>query len=68
MRILEGDGDVTDAMEATAFGFKMNYIDIYSASWGPEDNGEVVDGPDKLANEALLYGVTNVGDNILWII
>ena len=39
------DGVVTDAVEARAIGLNPNHIDIYSASWGPEDDGKTVDGP-----------------------
>jgi hypothetical protein len=28
------DGIITDSLEAHALTFKMDYIDIYSASWG----------------------------------
>ena len=52
------DGDVTDSTEATSLSFNRNHIDIYSASWGPDDNGEVVDGPGKLARKAFIEGVT----------
>lgn len=30
----------------------QNHIDIYSASWGPEDDGKTFDGPGPLAREA----------------
>jgi len=54
------DGDVSDSVEAQALSFNPQHIDIYSASWGPEDNGRVVEGPDKLASEAFLQGILNV--------
>lgn len=38
------DGDVTDAVEAASLGLKPQHIDIYSASWGPDDDGKTVDG------------------------
>ena len=56
------DGDVTDAVEAFALSLNSQHIDIYSASWGPEDNGKVVDGPDKLAMKAFVEGITKVVD------
>ena len=37
-------------MEAQALSFNRSYIDIYSASWGPDDNGKTVDGPGKYAS------------------
>lgn len=41
------DGSVNDAVEAKALGLNPHHIDIYSASWGPEDDGSTVDGPGK---------------------
>ncbi|KAJ8304124.1 hypothetical protein KUTeg_017707 [Tegillarca granosa] len=46
------DGDVTDAVEAESLSFRQDYIDIYSASWGPTDNGRTVDGPGPLTWKA----------------
>lgn len=43
------DGVVNDAVEARALGLNPDHIDIYSASWGPEDDGKTVDGPGPLA-------------------
>jgi len=56
------DGDVSDSVEAQALSFNRQHVDIYSASWGPEDNGRVVEGPDKLASEAFRQGVLKVSD------
>jgi len=56
------DGDVSDSVEAQALSFNRQHVDIYSASWGPEDNGRVVEGPDKLATEAFRQGVLKVSD------
>ena len=36
------DGQVTDRIEAEAIAFNHKYIDIYSASWGPTDDGRTV--------------------------
>jgi hypothetical protein len=54
------DGTVNDAVEARALGLNPEHIDIYSASWGPEDDGKTVDGPGPLARRAFIYGVTSV--------
>lgn len=54
------DGEVTDLVEAQSLSLNPQHIDIYSASWGPEDDGKTVDGPAKLAKEAFLRGVTEV--------
>ncbi|XP_030762286.1 furin-like protease 1, isoforms 1/1-X/2 isoform X1 [Sitophilus oryzae] len=52
------DGDVTDAVEARSLSLNPQYIDIYSASWGPDDDGKTVDGPGELATRAFIEGVT----------
>uniref|UniRef100_A0A671Q6Q9 Furin-1-like n=1 Tax=Sinocyclocheilus anshuiensis TaxID=1608454 RepID=A0A671Q6Q9_9TELE len=54
------DGEVTDVVEAQSLSLNPQHIDIYSASWGPEDDGKTVDGPAKLAKEAFLRGVMEV--------
>lgn len=51
------DGLVTDRIEGTALSYAQNLVDIYSASWGPNDDGKTVDGPGRLAREALERGV-----------
>ncbi|KAB0353934.1 hypothetical protein FD755_023372 [Muntiacus reevesi] len=51
------DGDVTDVVEAKSLGTRPNYIDIYSASWGPDDDGKTVDGPGRLARQAFEHGI-----------
>lgn len=56
------DGEVTDVVEAQSLSLNPQHIDIYSASWGPEDDGKTVDGPAKLAKEAFLKGVSEVSD------
>ncbi|KAI5695615.1 hypothetical protein M8J75_000867 [Diaphorina citri] len=52
------DGDVTDAVEARSLSLNPGHIDIYSASWGPDDDGKTVDGPGELATRAFIEGVT----------
>ncbi|XP_007554353.1 neuroendocrine convertase 1 [Poecilia latipinna] len=51
------DGIVTDAIEASSIGFNPNHVDIYSASWGPNDDGKTVEGPGRLAQKAFEYGI-----------
>lgn len=51
------DGTVTDQVEAKALSFNTQHIHIYSASWGPEDDGKTVDGPGRLAKRAFLDGI-----------
>lgn len=54
------DGAVTDVVEAQSLSLRPQHIHIYSASWGPTDDGKTVDGPGVLAAEAFHRGVTQV--------
>lgn len=51
------DGDVSDAVESVSLAFHIDHIDVFSASWGPSDDGMTVDGPKRLAVEALEKGI-----------
>lgn len=51
------DGDVTDAIEAWSLGLARDFIDIYSSSWGPDDDGRTVDGPGPMAKKAFREGI-----------
>uniref|UniRef100_A0A669CL92 Proprotein convertase subtilisin/kexin type 5b n=1 Tax=Oreochromis niloticus TaxID=8128 RepID=A0A669CL92_ORENI len=51
------DGDVTDMVEARSLSLNPQHIDIYSASWGPDDDGKTVDGPATLARQAFENGI-----------
>ena len=64
------DGMVNDAVEARALSLNPQHIDIYSASWGPEDDGKTVDGPGPLAKKAFLNGIlkgrNGLGSIFVW--
>ena len=64
------DGDVTDAVEARSLSLNPQHVDIYSASWGPDDDGKTVDGPGELATRAFQDGVTRgrrgLGSIFVW--
>lgn len=51
-------GYVYDFMEGVALGFRHDKIDIYSSSWGPRDNGVVLEEPKYLAKKSLKRGIT----------
>ncbi|EDO40864.1 predicted protein, partial [Nematostella vectensis] len=51
------DGKVTGMTEGHAFSHNPQYVDIYSASWGPKDNGKTLAGPSSLGRKALEHGV-----------
>ncbi|CAO1425802.1 unnamed protein product [Diamesa serratosioi] len=53
---------MTDLIEANSMGHEPNRIDIYSASWGPTDDGKTVDGPRNATMRAIVQGV-NEGRN-----
>jgi hypothetical protein len=61
VRIL--DGPMTDSLEAMAFNMKDQINDIYSCSWGPDDNGKTVDGPHQLAQ---VYSIMLLLDKGNW--
>ena len=54
------DGRVTDKVEAASLSLNPQFIDIYSASWGPSDDGATVEGPGTLAAAAFENGITKV--------
>ena len=47
------DGQATDALEASALGFKNNHIDVYINCWGPKDDGKTFGKPGPIATNAL---------------
>lgn len=61
---------MTDLIEANAMGHMPNTIDIYSASWGPTDDGKTVDGPRNLTMRAIVKGVNTgrrgLGNVYVW--
>lgn len=64
------DGEVTDAVEAQSLSWNPQHIHIYSASWGPEDDGQTVDGPGPLTKKAFYEGITfgrgGLGSIFVW--
>ncbi|KAK0426882.1 hypothetical protein QR680_009947 [Steinernema hermaphroditum] len=51
------DGKITDRIESEALSYRLDHIDIYSASWGPNDDGKTVEGPGTLAASAIRKGI-----------
>ncbi|KFO07497.1 Proprotein convertase subtilisin/kexin type 4, partial [Balearica regulorum gibbericeps] len=64
------DGPITDMVEAQSLSLRPQHIQIYSASWGPKDDGKTVDRPGVLAAEAFYRGVTKgrggLGSIFIW--
>ena len=54
------DGTTTDSLEAMSLSFKTDHIDIFSASWGPSDDGKSLEKPGRLAQAALEKGASEV--------
>lgn len=61
---------MTDLIEANSMGHEPNLIDIYSASWGPTDDGKTVDGPRNATMRAIVKGVNEgrrgLGNIYVW--
>lgn len=55
---------MTDLIEANSMGHEPDLIDIYSASWGPTDDGKTVDGPRNATMRAIVRGVNEVCFNV----
>ncbi|KAM8960449.1 proprotein convertase subtilisin/kexin type 4 [Pelodytes ibericus] len=64
------DGMITDIIEARSLSLNPQHIHIYSASWGPEDDGKTVEGPGVLAMEAFYRGIVHgrggLGSVFVW--
>ncbi|KAK6047337.1 hypothetical protein COOONC_15159 [Cooperia oncophora] len=56
---------MTDLIEANSMGHEPNKIHIYSASWGPTDDGKTVDGPRNATMRAIVKGVNEVPERNL---
>ncbi|KAJ6624494.1 peptidase S8/S53 domain-containing protein [Mycena sp. CBHHK59/15] len=55
VRILSGE--ISDVDEAAALNYGYQNVSIYSCSWGPPDNGQVMEGPDYLIKKAVIHGI-----------
>lgn len=56
---------MTDLIEANSMGHEPHKIHIYSASWGPTDDGRTVDGPRNATMRAIVRGVNEVSQELL---
>ncbi|PVU95707.1 hypothetical protein BB561_001653 [Smittium simulii] len=50
---------VDEITQITAVNYKYQHNDIYSCSWGPNDDGSTLMGPTEALNEAFINGVEN---------
>ena len=53
-------GANSDMNEERSLTYENGITDIYSNSWGPSDNGYIVDGPGRLTKLAFQNGVRQV--------
>ncbi|KAJ1914395.1 pheromone processing endoprotease [Mycoemilia scoparia] len=53
---------VSDADEAIALNYRYDKNDIYSCSWGPNDDGKTLEGPSQEILDAFHNGVTHGRD------
>jgi hypothetical protein len=60
------DGPVSDRIEGEALSYAVDEVDIYSASWGPNDDGQTVEGPGRLAQRAFIKGITQASHSIIF--
>lgn len=51
------DGDVIDVIEAWLLGLVRDFIDIYSSSWGFDDDGRIVDGFGFMVKKVFREGI-----------
>ncbi|TRY67501.1 hypothetical protein TCAL_03758 [Tigriopus californicus] len=52
------DGKINDQIEGLSLQHAYDKVDIFTASWGPSDDGKTVEAPGHLAQAALYKGVT----------
>ena len=60
MRLISEEEGSTDMDEAEALNWQNYVVDIYSNSWGPNDDGMTVSGPGPLAEMALETSIREV--------
>lgn len=63
--LLSDSGYDTAVQEATALGYRSDYVNVYSNSWGPPDDGYYVEGPSPLVQSVLQSNVQQVGGHYL---
>ena len=60
VRLLSSVEVTTDITEAESLAWERENVDIYSCSWGPSDNGDVVAGPGTATFMTLRDGAMEV--------
>ena len=52
------DGRIDDRVEGLSLQHALDQVDIFTASWGPTDDGRTVEGPSHLARAAIQKGIS----------
>ena len=60
IRILDNELELTDALKAKGLGFRQDYVDIYSNSWGPDDYSPGVAEIGVLTEKVIRKGAMEV--------
>ena len=63
IRLIGGDCERTDNLEADSLSHRLDLVDIYVNSWGPVDDGNVLEGMGTLTLAAIEAGVSQGRDN-----
>ena len=58
---LLGQSNSLDMQEAKSLSHLYGYVQVYSNSWGPDDDGKTVMGPGRLTSMVLEQGTKKVG-------
>lgn len=62
--------DASDSIEAQGITWKKQEIDVYSNSWGPNDNGQTLEGPGRMLaramDDAIATGRDGKGNIFVW--
>jgi len=61
---------LTDKTESDALSFRRDIIDIYTQSWGPDDDGKMMDAPriqgQRAIDDGIRYGRNGKGSLFVW--
>lgn len=64
IRLLGGDCSRTDSLEAASLSHSLDLVDIYVNSWGPVDDGDILEGIDPLTLAAIETGISQGRNNL----
>ena len=57
-------------MQSASLSFNFQLVDVYSMSWGPNDDGVTIEGPGPMTNHAIVNGIVRgrngLGSIFVW--